>query len=109
MKIEILLPTEYIGDNGRLFKLPSNILIDNENMLVSKILEYEGGVTRTTSEGYYRSKRGIITKSKYINLVVYTQNVYLTNILLPILKQIRLNLKQECIGVVVDNIFRCIE
>lgn len=110
MKIEILLPTEYIDKNNNLAKLDSNLLKSTEESLVSIILEYEGGVTKSKVEGYYKSNKGILTLSKYISLVVYTENIVLFNVLMHLdtLRKVCKVLKQESIGVVVDNKFYCI-
>lgn len=110
MKIEILLPTEYIGRNNNLVKLDSSLLKSTEKDLVSVILKYEGGVTKTKVEGYYKSNKGVLTLSKYISLVVYTENMKLFNVLMcsDVLRKVCVLLKQESIGVVVDNKFYCV-
>lgn len=110
MKIEILLPTEYINNNLGLSKLDTKLVDKVKKDLISKLLEYEGGVTCNRVEGWYKSRKGIVTKSTYISCWVYTQN----NSLLAFLQSsgyisnICKILKQESIGAVIDNHFMCI-
>lgn len=110
MKIEILLPTEYITSDLHLAKLSKNLLDKVESELVNLILNFEGGVTKTRVEGYYKSNKGIVTKSKYISLVVYTDNVEWFKLLISkgVFDSYCKRLKQESIGVVIDNRFLCL-
>lgn len=109
MKIEILLPTEYIDKNGGLSILPSDILTDVKEKLVKLILKYEAGVMESLIKGYYKSNRGIVTYSNYIVLTVYTENLKIKEELYTCLSGICKILMQESIGVIVDNVFHNIQ
>lgn len=105
MKIEILLPTEYINNNAGLSSLPTDILNNAKTSLVEEILKYEAGVMENSIKGYYKSNRGIVTYSNYIVLIVYTENHQLIDTLRSHLINICSILKQESIGVIIDNVF----
>lgn len=51
MKIDILLPTQYITKNGTLANLDKKLLSDIEVMLIGEILKYESGVMKSKIEG----------------------------------------------------------
>lgn len=109
MKVDILLPTEYITKSGSLARLNSDLTSSVENYLVGLLLEYEGGIMKFNIEGYCKSVKGIITKSKYNVLTVYTENHNLVNALVSnIIPSICEKLKQESIGIIVDSKFICI-
>lgn len=110
MKVDILLPTEYITKSGSLARLSSDLTSSVENYLVGLLLEYEGGIMKFNIEGYCKSVKGIITKSKYNVLTVYTENHNLVNALVNsnIIPSICEKLKQESIGIIVDSKFICI-
>lgn len=111
MRIDIFLPTQYITSSGALANLSVNSIEKAESYLVNLILNFEGGITRSKAEGYYKSSRGFITKSKYIILTVYTNNNDLYNILFNSnhISLLCKELNQESIGVVVNNQFYCIK
>lgn len=111
MRIDIFLPTQYITNSGKLANLPVNSIEKSESYLVSLILNFEGGVTRSKVEGYYKSSRGFITKSKYIVLTVYTNSNDLYNMLFNSnhISLLCKELNQESIGVVVNNQFHCVK
>lgn len=109
MKIDILLPTEYITRNRTLAKLSNGTLDSIESKLVSDILCFESGIMKSTIEGYYKSITGIITKSRYKVLTVYTSERNLYNYLFNTdnVSKICKVLKQESIGIIIDNVFYC--
>lgn len=110
MKVEVLIPTEFINNNMQLSKLPTKLVTSCKEELISKFLEYEGGVTCQKVEGYYKSSKGILTKSVYISCYCYTENSNLINFLQSsgYISLLCNKLKQESIGVIIDNHFLCI-
>lgn len=113
MRFEILLPTQYVSNTGKLIDLNKMLLSSVEQSLVMSLLKFESGVMKSKTEGYYKHSNGKIYSSKYISIVVYSDNLANTeiyNLLLcsNLIPSICNDLKQESIGVIVDNKFVCI-
>ena len=113
MRFEILLPTQYVSNTGKLVDLNKMLLSSVEQSLVMSLLKFESGIMRSKTEGYYKHSNGKTYFSKYISIIVYSDNSVSTGIynlifnsnLIP---SICNDLKQESIGVIVDNRFICI-
>ena len=113
MRFEILLPTQYVSNTGKLVDLNKMLLSSVEQSLVMSLLKFESGIMRSKTEGYYKQSIGKTFFSMYISIIVYSDNSVSTGIynlifnsnLIP---SICNDLKQESIGVIVDNRFICI-
>lgn len=105
MKIEVMLSTEYINDYNILCELDKHLIESTKKDILEVILEYTTGAIEYEVSGYYKSKRNIITKSTYINLVFYTDSSELKSILLDsdYLVKIRNILRQESLTLIIDN------
>lgn len=110
MKIEIFIPKCYIGDTCELIPLEESVVENCISGLVEKFLTYEIGVTESAVMGYYKSAKGIF-KSEYTVLTVYTNDEasgIISYIKSGECMQFFAGMHQECIGVVINDIFHTI-